>query len=699
MKSPSHRSFSTPLALASALGVSLAVLWVIGSLTSLQSIFVLDGGADGGPVVPLGAWLVLPLIVAGGVGAAFVVARFGGRRTVFLIAAALAALAALSVVLSRAISLDIAFLPVGLAVAGGAAISQIYKLWSIDDKLSRHVGQIVRQIHAEPDGKDPAKTPEGGMTVALKLLEAVLPLNEAVVLRADEDGTLQPAARVQSSPIASAAEASRNSAWREGVSLCERAIRTGEMIVSPAVSNGNGHSPAAAIDPPATASAASDAAGGNGSSVALPLRHQDQTMGALLVRLRENFSEGDGPLLGAVGAQLARDIYRDRARAYAGQPPQLPTTISSGAAERRLFSIGSVYDLARKERMTADLLEEMPDAHAVAYLDGSIIYANSNMLREADLKEADLRALDLFALLDRFRGGVFDEPTLAVRRVLQSGEPYEREIFFSERDQTLRLRIAPINDRDNGARPRPLCFLVSVSDVTRQKEFVNLKSDMVSLMSHELRTPITSINGFAELLVIDKSLSEESREFLQIIRQESQRLSRMIDTFLEVSKLEAGDKQTVAKAPLLINDLVHETILALQPIAKKKRIRLTERPQVGLPLVAADRGLITQVISNLVDNAIKYSPERTTVTLSTELETDAVRVTVEDRGYGIPPESIDRVWEKFYRVAREGQEAVDSSTGLGLSFVREVIEQHGGQISLESEVNRGSLFSFTLPRL
>jgi signal transduction histidine kinase len=139
--------------------------------------------------------------------------------------------------------------------------------------------------------------------------------------------------------------------------------------------------------------------------------------------------------------------------------------------------------------------------------------------------------------------------------------------------------------------------------------------------------------------------------------------------------------------------------MSLQPVAKKKRIRLVEQPSTRLPPVAADRSLITQVVTNLVGNAIKYSPERTTVTVSTQLEADTVRLCVEDRGYGIPPESVDRVWEKFYRVARDGQEKDEESTGLGLSFVREVVEQHGGTVALESEVGRGSKFSFTLPRL
>jgi two-component system phosphate regulon sensor histidine kinase PhoR len=198
---------------------------------------------------------------------------------------------------------------------------------------------------------------------------------------------------------------------------------------------------------------------------------------------------------------------------------------------------------------------------------------------------------------------------------------------------------------------------------------------------------------------MDENIPEESREFLSIISNESQRLSRMINTFLAVTQLEAADKQEVLKIPLKMDDVVRETLTSLQPVAKKKRIRLVEQPASRMPPVAADKSLITQVVANLVGNAIKYSPERTTVTVSTILEADAVRVQIEDRGYGIPPESIDRVWEKFYRVARDGQEKDEESTGLGLSFVREVVEQHGGEVEVESEVGRGSIFSFTLPRL
>ena len=194
-------------------------------------------------------------------------------------------------------------------------------------------------------------------------------------------------------------------------------------------------------------------------------------------------------------------------------------------------------------------------------------------------------------------------------------------------------------------------------------------------------------------------MPEHLKEFVTIINNEAQRLSKMINTFLAVTRLERKDKQEVLKIPLKLNDVVRNIVSTLQPVARKKRIRLVEQPAQTIPPVAADRGLITQVVKNLVSNAIKYSPERTTVTVSTALEAEVVRVCVEDRGYGIPPESVDRVWEKFYRVVHEGQDKDEDSTGLGLAFVREVVEQHGGRVGVESEVGRGSKFSFTLPRL
>jgi two-component system phosphate regulon sensor histidine kinase PhoR len=408
-----------------------------------------------------------------------------------------------------------------------------------------------------------------------------------------------------------------------------------------------------------------------------------------------------------VSAQLARNLQRDAARSL-DVPRAGATLFSSRAARQRLEAFGVVSGLLTEQGFAGLALSEASDAHAVAYLDGTLAYVNPRMLEAARVTEDECRALDLFGLLERFRTGVFDEPSIAVRRVLQTGQAYERELTFLDGGQTLALRIATVTEAAGGAgagraggdgHAPPLCLAVTVRDVTRMKELDKLKSDMLSLMSHELRTPITSINGFAELLMADERIPADAREFLSIINGESQRVSRMLTTFLSVAKLEQKDRQEVLMAPLMLDDVVRETIGNFQAAAKRKRIRLAERDGQKLPPVAADRSLITQAVANLVDNAIKYSPERTTVMVSTALEADAVRLTVEDRGYGIPPEDQDRVWEKFYRVSRDGRVKEEESTGLGLSFVREVVEQHGGRVFLESAVGVGSKVGFTLPRL
>ncbi|HVF56508.1 MAG TPA: ATP-binding protein [Pyrinomonadaceae bacterium] len=667
---------------ALSVGVSAIVgaLWNAGVLASPGAVFLLNDAAN--PSVAPQTWVALLLIFAAGVGAGFAVERAGARRASLFVAASLMLLCASSFVVSRFLHLDIVFAPMLLAAAAAMSVVQLQKLWLVDSALTRNIMRVSSQVSTLEGSKASARLMSG-----LKLLDTVLPLDEAVIFRLDETGKPAQAARLRSAAGAAtaggAAEVNRNSAWREAVRLCERAIASGEMLIQ-----------------------TQEQAGGEATqaTIILPLAHEGRAVGALLLRLRENFDETDRPLLATVSAQFARNLQRDEARTLAA-PEERRTIFSVPAAGSRLEYFGVVSGLLTEQSFAAHVLAEASDGHAVAYLDGTIAYANKPMLEAARLTTKECRALDLFDLLDRFRGGVFDEPSIAVRRVLQTGEPYERELPFNDRNQTLALRIALVTEaeraksREGDAPPPPLCLAVTVRDVTRMKEYEKLKSDMVSLMSHELRTPITSINGFAELLAGDETIPAEAREFLGIINSESQRLTRMINTFLSVTKLEQKDKQEVLKIPLMLDDVVRETIASYQPVAKRKRIRLVEKDGTKLPPVAADRSLITRVVSNLVENAIKYSPERTTVTLSTALEADAVRVLVEDRGYGVPPESVDRVWEKFYRVARDGHDKEDESTGLGLSFVREVVEQHGGCVGLESEVGRGSKFSFTLPRL
>lgn len=683
MKNPvSFSSKSVYVSVALSLGVSalVAAAWGMGVLASPAALFMFDDPTT--PSVPPQAWVVLLLVAMAGVGGGFALERLGARRALQVIAGSLVLLCVVSLAVSRFLHLDIVFAPMMLAAFGSLSAAQGRRLWTIDALLTRNVELVASCPNAlEVRGAN------ARLTSGLKLLDTVLPLEEAVIFRLDEAGVPVQMARLRQAtqPAVSGADGDRNFAWREGVELCERAIASGEIIAQ---------------------MSANSEARGERSTVAVPLSHGGQAVGALLLRFRGGFDEADRPLLTNVSAQFARNLQRDDARSL-DVPHERDTFFSSRSAWQRLEAFGVVSGLLTEQSFAGLVLSDAPDAHAVAYLDGTLAFVNRRMLEAARATPNERRTLDLFQLLARFRTGVFDDPQIAVRRVLQTGQAYERELTFLDHSQTLALRIALVTEtardddrgKTNGHTPLPLCVAVTVRDVTGIKELDKLKSDMLSLMSHELRTPITSINGFAELLMADDNIPAEAREFLSIINSESQRLSRMINTFLSVTKLEQKDRQEVTLSPLTLDDVVRETITNLQSVAKRKRIRLVERDARKLPPVAADRGLITQAVANLVDNAIKYSPERTSVTLSTALEADSVRLSVEDRGYGVPPEDLERVWEKFYRVSRDGRVKEEESTGLGLSFVREVVEQHGGQVFLESEVGHGSKFSFTLPRL
>lgn len=614
-----------------------------------------------------GFWIATAIFYGVALAVAIDVGRFGGRRSFLYVAAALLVLAGVSLFASWLLLFDVLFAPIALAGIISAVAMQLIRLCQRENAFSKKLFASSEQFQNAQPGA------ENGLQSGLQLLDTVMSPLEAVVFRSGSDGLVS-SARLRAAQNNSN-DAGRNSAWREGVRLCERAIGKNQTIVE---------------------KVESDEAN---TTVALPLRHEDRTVGALLVRLGGELDEDYRPLLAAIGGQMARNLQREEAHRSNGNRSAL-SFFSAKAAGRKLDALYVLNGALLEQNSGIRAVSEMGDGVALVSLDGRIGYANAVLSELAGIPSDQICSSNFFELLDRFRTDVFDEPAIAVRRVLQTGEAYERELHYPERSVSYNLRISLLfNSATNEGSGEPLCLALVVNDITLLKEYEKLRSDMLSLMSHELRTPITSINGFAELLTADESLSEQTREFVTIIANESQRLSRMINTFLTVTQLQRKDRQEVLKIPLRLDEVVKETIAGLQKVAKKRRIRLVEQPTQRLPPVAADKSMITQAIKNLVSNAIKYSPERTTVTVSTALEAEAVRLSVEDRGYGIPAEAKDRVWEKFYRVVREGQEKDEESTGLGLSFVREVIEHHGGTVDLDTEVGRGSKFSFTLPRL
>ena len=550
------------------------------------------------------------------------------------------------------------------------------KLWLIDFELTERLVGVASTEHLL-QGKSADSRVESG----LKLLETVLPLSEAIVFHHDENGELKPVGRARKE-LTEDSLLSRQSEWRGNVGLCQQAFEQRRTVVN------------------------LDENGVGSARAALPLLYEKLPVGVLFVKVKKNFEHADRNLLESFSDQLARNFQRKELRRKSLPHKTWWSGLSTQSAENRLDVISLINSSMMEHSFGAMASSYLKEAHAIAYLDGTLAYLNRQMRHLAEMNASRISEIDLFGLLDGFKNEIFNEPSLAIRRVLQTGDHYNSELFYPETNKTLKIQITLVkvpNDdvsiHESNVSMKPACFLVTISDVSAVKENERLRSDLASLMSHELRTPITSIQGFSELLLADENMSQESREFLEIIVNESQRLSKMVSTFLSVSNLEQSDKQEIEKTPVKVDTVVSEVIGEMQEQAKHKRIRLIAQAASHVPPVAADKGLIQRVISHLIDNAIKYSPERTSVIISTILEADFLRVVVEDRGYGIAPSDQEKIWQKFYRVARDGQDKEEESTGLGLSLVKEIVEQHGGQVGVESEIGQGSKFSFTLPRL
>jgi signal transduction histidine kinase len=251
---------------------------------------------------------------------------------------------------------------------------------------------------------------------------------------------------------------------------------------------------------------------------------------------------------------------------------------------------------------------------------------------------------------------------------------------------------------------RIIGFLRVAKDVTekrryeqRLKELDKLKSDFVSNVSHELRTPLTAIKGSVDNMLdgLTGDLNEKQSRYLTRIKSNTDRLARLINDLLDLSRIEAGI--TLQPTNLRLAPLLREVAESLRPVAAVKRIIIAVESRDETVTAWADPDRISEILMNLLGNAIKFTPSDGKVTLSVEGRgADWVKIAVSDTGPGIPPEEANRIFDKFYQVPQlEKQKIV--GTGLGLSITKALVEMHGGKIWLESEVGRGSIFSFVIP--
>jgi signal transduction histidine kinase len=235
----------------------------------------------------------------------------------------------------------------------------------------------------------------------------------------------------------------------------------------------------------------------------------------------------------------------------------------------------------------------------------------------------------------------------------------------------------------------------TIHTFAKEARLARLKTDFVSSVSHDLRTPLTSIRMFTETLLLGRAASkEEEREFLQVIADETDRLSRLTERILDFSRMEAGRKAyqfSRAEVP----ELVSQALRACRPMIEEARFEVKTSFD-DLPSIEVDRDAMVEVLINLISNAIKYSPDERSMFIRAFVERKRVGVSVSDRGIGISKAELCRIFEKFYRVdSRRSCEV--GGTGLGLSLVRHIVTAHGGEVTVSSAPGEGSTFTVWLP--
>jgi len=261
----------------------------------------------------------------------------------------------------------------------------------------------------------------------------------------------------------------------------------------------------------------------------------------------------------------------------------------------------------------------------------------------------------------------------------------ERQIFD--------LRVVPIGKvNGNGAAEGALGVFF---DITRTERLEHVRQEFLSNVSHELRTPLTSIIAFVETLETGATEDTEScQRFLSIIRKNASRMQGLIDDILELTAIEGGNV-TLRAAPVELIGLVQEVCASLDAKATAQSVTLENRVGSGV-MVYADERRLEQMLTNLIDNAIKFSREHSTVSISHEPGTRD-RILVQDNGDGIPAQHLERLFERFYRVDRARSRDM-GGTGLGLAIVKHIALLHGGEVTVTSELGKGSTFIIHLPK-
>jgi NtrC-family two-component system sensor histidine kinase KinB len=345
--------------------------------------------------------------------------------------------------------------------------------------------------------------------------------------------------------------------------------------------------------------------------------------------------------------------------------------------------------LVRIQDSTQHAFNSLPDAVAVLDLEGRVEVATESAKTVFGLRPGTLvRSLPLKWLSD-----LYDN-------VLQHGQPLGPnhsgtaiQHFDKGEERFFRPMVVPILD----AEKQPTGVVITLKDVTEQRLQDELKRGVISTVSHQLKTPLTSMRMAIHLLLEEQvgPLNEKQAELLVAAREDSDRLHEILNNLLDISRIESGKAQMEFHA-VFPRELALEAIEPFRIAAKDQGVTLEVELPEDLPQILADKTRISHVFGNLITNALKYTPAGGKVTVSARAEEKEVVFSIADTGQGIPSAYLPRVFEQFFRAPGQGPQA---GAGLGLAIAKQIVQAHGGTVTVESAEGKGSTFSFTLSRV
>ncbi len=382
--------------------------------------------------------------------------------------------------------------------------------------------------------------------------------------------------------------------------------------------------------------------------------------------------------------ELSKGNYR--ARAYAMGPSTIVELRSSiNNLARTLQEIEKTREVEEERLKT--LIENMGSALIMIGREGNVSIVNGAFLHGFDLTLDEVRGKNFNTL------GLPKKLEQFIDHVFLTESPYRKQIEVELHHEILYKQVygAPVV----GEHGRWLGVVIVMHDITELIRLEQIRKDFVANVSHELRTPITSIKGFSETL-LDGAFKDEKMllSFLDIIHQESNRLQMLINDLLELSKIEQHG-YTVSIVPTSLQDVLIRAVEVTSPRLDEKNMQFNV-DIVRDVVVMGDANRLIQIFTNLIANAITYSPEDTTITLRIKENDEYGIVEVEDQGIGIEKSELPSIFERFYRVDK-ARSRNSGGTGLGLAIVKHLVEAHHGKLDVESEVGKGTCIKIMIP--